>query len=141
MNGKMLRRMGRGTKGVRGLRVSENDYLIGLIKVKSNQKIFVITENGYGKLMKFSLFHTKGRGGKGMAYIKVTNKNGKVVGIKNTEEEDELILSTIKGMVIRIIAGDISTLGRTAAGLRIVKVSSGDMVSDLTVVHKAYLGV
>ena len=136
MNGKQLRKMGRSTRGIRGLRVSETDYIIGMIKAEPGRKIFVITENGYGKQMAFSLFQTKGRGGKGMAYLKVTDKNGKAVGIKSVEDNDELILTTIKGMVLKIIAGDISTIGRATAGVRIVKVTEGDMVSDVTVVQK-----
>ena len=136
LNGKLLRTMGRSSRGIRGLRVGENDHMVGVIKIEKNSQIFVITENGFGKRMKAGLFQTKGRGGKGMAYLKVTSKNGPAVSIKAVSEEDELIMTTTKGLVIKIIAGDISSIGRATSGLRIVKVSSGDRISDLTVVQK-----
>jgi len=136
MNAKQIRTMGRASRGVRGLRVGSDDQLVGIIKIEEGKKIMVITENGFGKMMTPNLFQTKGRGGKGMAYLKVTERNGKAVGIKSVENSAEIILTTTKGMVLKMIAADISTIGRATAGVRIVKTDAGDKVADITVVHK-----
>jgi len=94
----------------------------------------VITEKGYGKCMQFSLFPIKGRGGKGMAYLKVTNRNGTSVGIRTVDQKDEIILSTSKGMVLRVLVKEISTIGRATAGVRIVNVEKDDQISDLAII-------
>ncbi len=134
INGKALRTMGRASRGIRGLRVAPDDMIVGITRVQSDKKIFVITEKGYGKCMNFSLFPIKGRGGKGMTYLKVNNKNGKAVGIRAVDKADEIILTTSKGMVLRVLSKEISTIGRATAGVRIVKVNSDDQISDLAVV-------
>ncbi len=129
-NAKRIRDMGRTSRGIRGLNVDKDDYIVGLTKIESGKKLFVITEKGFGKLTKFDLFQTKGRGGKGMTYIKITPKNGKAVNILSVSNGDELIISTIKGMVIKMLAKEISTVGRTAVGVKIIDVDNDDYVSD-----------
>jgi len=134
INGKLLRKMGRASRGIRGLRVEPSDEIVGIAKAEGDKKICVITEKGYGKCMQFSLFPIKGRGGKGMAYLKVTNKNGSAVGIRAVEQRDEIILSTSRGMVLRVLVKEISTIGRATAGVRIVNVEKDDQISDLAVI-------
>ena len=70
-----------------------------------------------------------------MTYLKVNSKNGKAVGIRAVDKADEIILTTSKGMVLRVLAKEISTIGRATAGVRIVKVDSDDQISDLAVVR------
>ncbi len=129
-NAKRIRDMGRSSHGIRGLKVEKDDYIVGLTKIEKDKKLFVITEQGFGKLTKFDLFPTKGRGGKGMTYIKITSKNGNAVGVLSVAESDELMISTVKGMVIKILAKEISTVGRTAVGVKIIDVDKDDKVSD-----------
>lgn len=134
-NGKQLRNMGRSARGIRGLKVAEDDRIIGIAKADDSKTIFVITEKGYGKRMKFNLFPAKGRGGKGMTYLKVTPRNGKAVGIRAIDNADEIILSTSKGMVIRVLAKEISTIGRATAGVKIVNVEKEDQIGDMAIVR------
>lgn len=133
-NAKKLRLMGRNSRGIRGIKIKANDRVIGMAKVDPNKKIFVITEKGFGKCMKFNLFPTKGRGGKGMAYLKITDKNGRGVSIGALDDENELIITSQRGMVIRVASREISTIGRNTAGVRIFKLDEGDTISDVAVV-------
>ncbi len=133
-NAKKIRNMGRASRGIRGIRIKTDDKVIGMAKVESDKKIFVITEKGFGKCMKFNLFQTKGRGGQGMGYLKINDKNGKAVAIGAIDDENELIISSSKGMVIRVASKEISTIGRNTAGVRIFKLEENDIISDVAIV-------
>jgi DNA gyrase subunit A len=97
-----------------------------------NEDLFVISEKGYGKRVKFSEFAAKGRGGKGMTYMKPGEKNGNAVSVATVKENAEIIITTQKGMVMRSNGSDISLQGRSATGVRIVNLNEGDMVSAVT---------
>ncbi|MDD5066458.1 MAG: DNA gyrase subunit A [bacterium] len=133
-SGKKLRLMGRNSRGIRGIRIKGDDKVVGMAKVDQNKKLFVITERGFGKCMKFNLFPSKGRGGKGMAYLKITDKNGRGVSVGAIDDENEIIILSSKGMVIRVDAKEISTIGRNTAGVRIFKLDEGDVISDVAAV-------
>ncbi|EMO22290.1 DNA gyrase, A subunit [Leptospira santarosai str. HAI134] len=133
IEGNIIRAQGRTASGVTGMRLAEDDTIVGLSKYKEGEDIFVVSEEGYGKRLGFEEFAAKGRGGKGMAYLKVTDKNGFSVGTGSVGNEDEVILITQQGMTIRINAFDISKLGRTAVGVRIVDLKDNDKVQDFTV--------
>ncbi|WP_036068137.1 DNA gyrase subunit A [Leptospira noguchii] len=133
IEGNVFRAQGRTASGVTGMRLAEDDTIVGLSKYKEGEDIFVVSEEGYGKRLGFEEFAAKGRGGKGMAYLKITEKNGFSVGTGSVGNEDEIILITQQGMTIRINAFDISKLGRTAVGVRIVDLKDNDKVQDFTV--------
>ncbi|TGM53680.1 DNA gyrase subunit A [Leptospira adleri] len=137
IEGNIIRAQGRTASGVTGMRLAEDDAIVGLSKFKEGEDIFVVSEEGYGKRLGFEEFGAKGRGGKGMAYLKVTDKNGFSVGTGSVGAEDEIILITQQGMTIRINAFDISKLGRTAVGVRLVDLKDNDKVQDFTVLGES----
>ncbi|PJZ27149.1 DNA gyrase subunit A [Leptospira hartskeerlii] len=132
-----IRAQGRTAQGVTGMRLSKEDAIVGLSKVVEGDDIFLISENGYGKRLGFEEFGTKGRGGKGMAFLKVGEKNGAAVAVSSVGEEDEIILVTQQGMVIRTEANQISKMGRTAVGVRVVDIKDNDRVQDCTVIRES----
>ncbi|MCP4132799.1 MAG: DNA gyrase subunit A [bacterium] len=129
-----MRSMGRTAAGIIGMRLAPEDKIIDMDVVKKDSNLFVITEQGYGKKIKYSNFTNKGRGGKGMAYVKVTDKNGPAVGIKSVFENDEIIITAKSGMTIRLLAKDVSVQGRSTVGVRLLDVNENDMVSDFAVI-------
>ncbi|MEI1277420.1 DNA gyrase subunit A [Leptospira venezuelensis] len=132
-----IRAQGRTAQGVTGMRLSKEDAIVGLSKVVDGDNLFVISENGYGKRLGFEEFGTKGRGGKGMTFLKTGEKNGAAVAVSSVGEEDEIILVTQQGMVIRTEANQISKMGRTAVGVRVVDTKDNDRVQDCTVIRES----
>ncbi len=129
-----MRSMGRTAAGIIGMRLAPDDYIIDMDIVKENSTLFVITEKGYGKRVAFNNFINKGRGGKGMTYLKVTDKNGYASGIRSVSLTDEIIISALSGMTIRLLAKDISTQGRSTVGIKLLDLNENDAVSDFAVI-------
>ena len=127
-----VRSMGRNSRGVKGIRLRPGDRVISMEKVDKDNKMLIITENGYGKLTIFDQFTPHNRGTGGQIYIKANEKTGPVCLTHRVEAEEEVILLTRKGMVIRLAASDIRTVGKSAMGVRLVKLSSGDKVMDVS---------
>lgn len=129
-----MRAQGRAASGIIGMTLEGQDYMAGLDVVKGNKSyLLVISENGYGKRVKYDEFGTKGRGGKGMAFFKVTEKTGKAVAIRTVTDDAEVIVTTLSGMVLRSEVKQIAVQGRTASGVKVVELSAGDKVADMTV--------
>ncbi len=120
---------GRTSRGVRGIRLRAGDSIIGFEVAVDEGSLFTVTENGYGKRTSFSEYHKIRRGGKGVKNIIVNSRNGKVVGVKTVLENDELILVSEKGVVIRISVKDVSQIGRATQGFRVMKLKEGDRVA------------
>jgi DNA gyrase subunit A len=133
-----MRSMGRSAAGIIGMRLDTSDIIIGMDIVKANSELFVITENGYGKKVKYSNFAAKGRGGKGMAFVKVNDKQGAASGIKSVFSSDEIIIISKNGMTIRLLAKDISTQGRVSSGVKLLNLEAGDSVSDFAVISEYF---
>lgn len=131
-----MRSMGRAAAGIIGIRLSKGDSVIGIDVVKKNSSLFVISDKGYGKRVSFNSFATKGRGGKGMHYLKVSNKNGYSAGIRSVLPSDEIIIASKSGMTIRLTAKDISIQGRAAAGVKLLDVNDGDLITDFAVIDE-----
>ncbi|HOP61762.1 MAG TPA: DNA gyrase subunit A [Spirochaetota bacterium] len=129
-----MRSMGRTAAGIIGMRLASDDYIIGMDIVKSNSSLFVITDKGFGKRVSYNNFVNKGRGGKGMAYLKITDKNGDAAGIRSVMIKDEIIITSHSGMTIRLLAGDISSQGRSTVGIRLLDLGETDIVSDFAVI-------
>ncbi len=129
-----MRSMGRNAAGIIGMRLKKDDVIIGMDVVKKKSQLFVITSKGYGKNIDYKYFASKGRGGKGMTYLKVTDKNGYASGIRSVFPEDDVIISSKSGMTIRLKAKDISVQGRATVGVRLLNVNDNDVVSDFAVI-------
>ena len=132
-NEKDVRAMGRAARGVRGVRLRPNDVVVGMdVATDSDQKLLVISANGYGKATKVSNFEIKHRGGIGVKAAVVTAKTGPIVSVQTLPKEitDALMIS-IGGQTIRVQIKDIPTLGRTTQGVRIMKLSDGDSVASV----------
>ena len=132
-----VRDMGRAAYGVRGISLEKKDEVIGMVVIKRDTTLLSVTENGYGKRSQISEYRVTNRGGKGVINIKTTERNGKVVSIKDVEDEDELMLITQKGIVIRQPIKTIKTIGRNTQGVRLINVSQGDRVVDVARVVKS----
>ncbi len=129
-----MRAQGRAASGIIGMTLEGQDHMAGLDVVKSNKSfLLVVSESGYGKRVKYDEFGTKGRGGKGMAFFKSTEKTGKAVAIRTVTENAEVIVTTLSGMVLRSEVKQIALQGRTASGVRVVDIAAGDKVADMTV--------
>ncbi len=129
-----MRAQGRAASGIIGMTLEGQDHMAGLDVVKGNKSyLLVISESGYGKRVKYDEFGTKGRGGKGMAFFKATEKTGKAVAIRTVTDNAEVIVTTLSGMVLRSEVKQIAVQGRTASGVKVVDISPGDKVADMTV--------
>lgn len=120
--------MGRTARGVRGIRLGEGDHLVEMVTVDKDGHILIVTEEGYGKRTSFSEFRTQARGGKGVKAVGLTNKSGKMVGGKVVTPGDDLMIVTARGILIRQKVDAISILGRSARGVKLIKLDSGDRV-------------
>jgi DNA gyrase subunit A len=129
-----MRAQGRSASGIIGMTLEGQDYMVGLDVVKGNKPyLLVISENGYGKRVQYDEFSTKGRGGKGMAFFKATEKTGKAVAIRTVTDNAEVIVTTLSGMVLRSEVKQIAVQGRNSSGVKVVDLAAGDKVADITV--------
>ena len=130
-----VRSTNRAAAGVKGIRVAEGERAIGLVVVNGEEdEITVVTEFGYGKRTPTSDFKIKGRNGKGVKYMNITEKSGRPVSLAPSTGEDDLMIITDKGMVIRTFLGDVSKFGRDTQGIRLIRLNDGHLVSTIAVV-------
>jgi len=125
---KDIRESGRVSMGVRGIRLVGGDEVVGMEVSIDTGSLLTITENGYGKRTKFKEYRLISRGGKGVTNIKITPKNGKVVAIKTVKEEDEVMLVSQSGVIIRVPVSGVAQIGRMTQGVRVMRLNSGDKV-------------
>lgn len=136
-NESTVRATNRAASGVKGIRVAEDERAIGLVAVNGEEdEITVVTEYGYGKRTPTSDFKIKGRNGKGVKYMNITEKSGRPVSLAPSTGEDDLIIITDKGMVIRTHLSDISVIGRDTQGVRVIKLNDGHLVSTIAIVPR-----
>lgn len=131
-----VRPMGRTAYGVRGINLAKNDYCIGMVVIKRDSSLLVVTENGYGKRTSIDDYRITNRGAKGVINIKTSERNGKVVAIKEVLDQDELILITKKGIANRQPVKSIKVIGRNTQGVRLISLNPGDVVIDVARVVK-----
>lgn len=127
-----VRDMGRTASGVRGMNLMKNDEVIAVEIVDPKTTALSITENGFGKKTLFSQYRIQSRGGKGIINVKVSEKNGKVVNVLTVAEEDEIIIVTTGGMVVRCPVNQIRTSGRNAVGVKVMRLKDKDKISSAT---------
>ena len=123
-----IREMGRTARGIRGIRLSKEDEVVGMEVVLPHTPLLTVTEHGYGKRSQASEYRTQNRGGSGIFTVKRTKKTGDVVGVKSITDEDELIIISNKGKIIRLRAADIPVQGRSTQGVRLITIEEGERV-------------
>jgi DNA gyrase subunit A len=131
-----VRSMGRTARGVKGITLHKGDVVVGIDTLKRDGEILTVTSEGYGKRTPITEYRNQSRGGKGVINLKVTEKTGEVVGIKIVRPEQELMLITSEGIVIRTDIDEISVFSRNAQGVKIMRTGQEDKVVALAVVEK-----
>jgi DNA gyrase subunit A len=122
------RPMGRVSQGVKGINIDDTERIIGMEIIDDNVEILSLTENGYGKRTSAAQYRKQTRGGKGILAMRLTDKNGEICAIKPVTEEDDLMIITNKGQVIRTKISGISLMGRATQGVRIIRLKDGEKV-------------
>jgi DNA gyrase subunit A len=125
-----FRSIGRGTRGVRGIRLEDNDIVIGMIMPEMEQKVLTLTERGYGKRTSPEEYRVTNRGGKGVRNVQVTEKTGPAVFVAAVLDDYDLLITSQQGQVIRIEANTIRITGRDAQGVMAIRLYEGDSVMD-----------
>ncbi len=132
-----IRPMGRISAGVRGLKVEEGEKMVGMAIVNTDgDEIVIVTEKGYGKRTNVDAFRVQVRGGKGVKALNVTNKNGKMVALTTVRGDEDLLVITDKGMVIRTHLDQILTIGRDTQGVCIIKINEGQVAASIAIVPR-----
>ena len=131
-----VRAMGRTAAGVRGARLRPGDYLIGAAPLNADSQVLVLSENGYGKQTPAAEYPIKGRGTMGIKTVNVTAKNGPLVGLTTVDGDEDIMLVTDKGVIIRFGAETVSTTGRSAMGVRLIKMAADSKVATMATVAK-----
>jgi len=149
------RQMGRATRGVKGISLGSDEYVVGMVVARPGRTLLTVCELGYGKRTPFGTGITTGddengdsdastsssaqyrrqrRGGKGLRDIKTTDRNGKVVDVMAVTDDDEVLMITAKGKIQRLKASDISTIGRNTQGVRVIRLDEGDSLVSCAVI-------
>jgi DNA gyrase subunit A len=121
-----VRPMGRAAYGVKGIELEKTDDVVGVEVVSAGGTVLTLTSNGYGKRTTIDEYRLQSRGGKGIIDIKTTERNGPVVGVKFLRGDEQVMLITEKGMIIRLNTAEISTIGRNTQGVRLIQLEEGD---------------
>jgi DNA gyrase subunit A len=124
--------MGRTAAGVRGIRIKPDDRVISLIALDSDDDIILFaTENGYGKRTRVTEFSRQGRGGQGVISIQTSARNGKVIGAIKASDEDEVMLISNAGTLVRTPVGDISVMSRNTQGVTLIRLGEGEKLVQI----------
>jgi len=126
-----VRPMGRTAHGVRGIRLRDRDEVVAMAIVRPGGALLTVTENGYGKRTALEEYRVQSRGGVGIINIQTTTRNGRVIGIEYVEDEDELMLITQHGKLLRMDTKDIRPIGRATQGVRLIEIDHRDKVVSL----------
>jgi DNA gyrase subunit A len=126
-----VRVMGRTAGGVRGMRIAENQQVISMIKVEEGGSILTATENGYGKRTKVNDYPLKGRGGQGVISIVTNERNGKIVGAVQVQNDDEIMMITNNGTLVRVAVAEIGEMGRNTQGVRLIRLTNGEKLVEI----------
>jgi DNA gyrase subunit A len=136
---KDVRPMGRATRGVRGIDLRPDDFVVSVcaVSAEDNERMLSVSEQGFGKQTKITDYRFQSRGGKGVINMKTTDKTGKVVAVFTVDDESEIMIITQQGKLIRIEAESIRKTGRSAQGVRLIKCDGGDKVTSASLVDPA----
>ena len=131
-----VRDLGRATTGVKGIELEKGDEVIGMVVLRREASLLVVSEKGYGKRSEHSDYRVQKRGGKGIITLKKTDKTGSIVALKEVQPDDELMMITRAGVIIRSPVKDIRVIGRNTQGVRVMNLDTGDTVVDVARVVK-----
>ncbi|WP_053083725.1 DNA gyrase subunit A [Rubeoparvulum massiliense] len=131
-----VREMGRSATGVKGITLDNDDYVIDVGILRENTTVLTVSKNGYGKRTYSDEYRQQTRGGKGIKTMNVTDKTGPLVGMKVVSEQDDLMVVTATGVIIRVSTEEISTMGRYTQGVRVMKVEDEQEVATVALVQK-----
>jgi DNA gyrase subunit A len=131
-----VRPMGRATRGVRGINLRQDDYVVSLCAVSAddNERMLSVSEQGFGKQTKITDYRFQSRGGRGVINMKTTAKTGKVVAVFPVDDDSEIMIITQQGKLIRLEADSIRKTGRSAQGVRLIKTDNEDMVTSASLI-------
>jgi DNA gyrase subunit A len=123
-----IRAMGRIARGVRGISLSTDDYVVGMEIVEDDKNILVVTEKGCGKRTLASAYRKQSRGGKGLITIRITDRNGPIVVVRQVSDDEDLMVVTDQGKIIRLRVGDIPSIGRITQGVKLIDIEVDERV-------------
>jgi DNA gyrase subunit A len=128
-----VRSMGRVSRGVRGIKLRESDHVVSLVIPDEKSSLLTVCQKGFGKKTALDEYRVQSRGGLGLIDIKTTNRNGKVVALKAVDSDDEIMMITANGMIIRTVLSEIRDIGRNTAGIRLINLKEGDKLVDVEI--------
>ncbi|MDQ0216602.1 DNA gyrase subunit A [Oikeobacillus pervagus] len=131
-----VRSVGRASTGVKGISLVENDEVVSMEMVEPNNEVLIVTENGYGKRTPESEYRIQSRGGKGLKTCNITDKNGDLIAVKTVTGEEDLMLITEGGVLIRMDVSDISITGRNTQGVKLIRLDDQEHVATVAKVEK-----
>jgi DNA gyrase subunit A len=123
-----VRAMGRGAYGVRGITLRDDDEVVGMEVVRPGGTVLTVAQNGYGKRTDLEEYRLQSRGGYGVIDIQTSDRNGKVVAMVFVTDDDQVMLISQQGMMLRTRAADLRVIGRATQGVRLIEMEEGDMV-------------
>lgn len=126
-----VRPVGRSAKGVRAIRLRDNDAVVGMVVANESESLFTITENGFGKRSPVSDYRLISRGGSGVINIQATDRNGPVVAVASVTGQEDIIIVSRTGSIVRIAARDVSEIGRNTQGVRLMRLDPGDVAVSI----------
>ncbi|MTB69927.1 DNA gyrase subunit A [Streptococcus uberis] len=130
-----IRQMGRSATGVRGVKLRDQDLVVGVARITDDQEVLIITENGYGKKTLASEYPTKGRGGKGIKTANITAKNGPIAGLVTVSGQEDIMIITNKGVIIRTHISDVSQTGRATLGVKVMRLDQDAKIVTFALVN------
>ncbi|MBG9470851.1 DNA gyrase subunit A [Priestia megaterium] len=130
-----VRSMGRTATGVKGITLDSEDEVIGMEILEEQSDVLIITKNGYGKRTPIEEYRVQTRGGKGLRTCNITDKNGDVVALKCVSQEEDIMLITVSGVLIRVSVSDISQMGRNTQGVKVIRLGDEEFVSTVAKVQ------
>jgi len=139
-NEQKVRSMGRSAAGVRGMTLDGDNTVINMVCVDPNDmltSIFVVSEEGYGKRTSLEDYRVTNRGGKGVTTMKITDKTGKLIAMKDVTDQDDMMITTKSGVMIRMEVSTIRLMGRATQGVRVIKLGKKDHIADLAVIRES----
>jgi len=131
-----VRDMGRGASGVTGISLAKNDRVVGMVTVRPDSTLLVVTENGYGKRTPISDYRITRRSGKGIVTVNVNEKVGKMITIKEVRDDDDVMIITTSGKVIRQAVKQLRKMGRATQGIRLIRLGNNDQIGDVARIIK-----
>ena len=132
----ILRDMGRAATGVKGVNLREGDFVVGSSTINDSQEVLVVSENGLGKRTSAEQYPTKGRGGKGIKVMNVTERTGKLAGRVTVNGDEDLMLITDTGVIIRTNVDNISQTGRSAQGVKVMRLDKEAHIVTFALVER-----